>query len=199
MSTDKPTGWHSRGYLPHFDGGDIPQTITFRLFDSLPLMLPNRWRRELSHDPDLDAHLREHIESYLDQGHGSSFLKQPAIATLVQDALLHFDGVRYRLAAWVVMPNHVHLLATPCTGHTVSRILHSIKSYTATEANKHLDRHGEFWQKESFDRRIRDSKHFAAAVAYIENNPVKARLCKRPEDWAYSSARIRQLREKDRP
>jgi putative DNA methylase len=66
--------------------------------------------------------------------------------------------------------------------------MHSIKSYTAQEANRLLDRHGRFWMKESFDRRIRNAKHFTTAIAYIENNPVKARLCQKPEDWPYSSA-----------
>ena len=66
--------------------------------------------------------------------------------------------------------------------------MHSIKSYTAHEANKILGRSGQFWQPESFDRYIRNQKHFLSVIRYIENNPVKAGLCLRPEDWAYSSA-----------
>ena len=107
-----------------------------------------------------------------------------------------FDGVRYRLTAWVVMPNHAHLLLTPAAEQELSQILHSLKSYTANEANKILRRSGEFWQPESFDRRIRDANHFANTISYIENNPVKARLCKRPEDWPFSSAWFRK-REKE--
>ena len=188
----KSGGWHSRGYLQHFDGGEIPQAITFRLYDSVPQSVLERWQEELAGEEETrgDA-MRHRIEHYLDQGYGSSYLKEPRLAFLVQDALLHLDGKHYRLAAWVVMPNHVHLLATPCEGHSLSRILHSIKSYTASEANRLLNRKGQFWMKESFDRYIRDAKHFAAAVAYIENNPVKARLCHKPEDWPYSSARLR--------
>src|SRR2546421_12424915 len=89
-------GWHSRGYLPHFDGGEIPQTITFRLHDSLPQTLLDRWRQELAHEAmfNFETVLRKRIESYLDQGYGSSYLKEPGIASLVQDALLHFDGLR---------------------------------------------------------------------------------------------------------
>jgi putative DNA methylase len=191
----RPTGWHSRGYLPHFDGGEIPQTITFRLHDSLPQSVLDEWRSELSREarPAADMAMRRRIESYLDQGYGSSYLKEPRIASLVQDALLHFDGVRYRLSAWVIMPNHVHLLITPNQSYTLSSILHSIKSYTASEANRLLVRQGRFWMKEYFDRYIRDAKHFSSASAYIENNPVKARLCLKPEEWRYSSAWFKVL------
>ena len=71
-------------------------------------------------------------------------------------------------------------------------ILHSLKSYTANEANKLLRRTGQFGQPESFDRWVRDADHFAKVIAYIENNPVKARLCKRPEDWRFGSAWFRK-------
>lgn len=189
-------GWHGRGYLPHFDGGEIPQTVTFRLYDSLPQSVLERWREELNYDEargkEVDAEMRRRVEQYLDRGCGAAYLKDARVARMVQDALLHFDGVRYRLSAWVVMPNHVHLLATPCVGHTLARIMHSIKSYTAHEANKLLKRDGTFWQKESFDRYIRDARHFAAAVRYIENNPVKAGLCRAPEEWPFSSAAHRK-------
>lgn len=189
----RPEGWHSRGYLPHFDGGEIPQMVTFHLFDSLPQTVLARWRQELAHETSLNIEtaLRKRIESYLDQGYGDSFLKEPDIATLVQDALFHFDGVRYRLRAWVVMPNHVHILTTPCAGQKLSRLMHTLKSYTALMANRRLKRSGEFWQQESYDRRIRNAEHYAAAIAYIENNPVKARLCEKPEDWPYSSAHFK--------
>jgi putative DNA methylase len=84
------------------------------------------------------------------------------------------------------------MLLTPCAGHELSDILQSLKSYTANEANKLLHRRGQFWQPESFDRWVRDANHFAKVIAYIENNPVKARLCKKPEDWPYSSAWFRK-------
>jgi REP element-mobilizing transposase RayT len=89
------------------------------------------------------------------------------------------------------MPNHVHALLTPQPGHDLSRILQSLKSYTANEANKLLGLSGKFWQQESFDRYIRDPEHFVSVVRYIEDNPVKSRLCMSPEDWPYSSARFR--------
>ena len=197
MSSSKhpytPDRWHSRGYLPHFDGGEIPQFITFRLADSMPQSLLDRWRRELAGEQnfDVDAALRKRVELYLDQGFGECHLKDPRVAELVQNAMLFFDGERYRLTAWVIMSNHAHTLLTPCAGYELSRVMHSLKSYTANEANKLLNRSGQFWQPESFDRWIRNADHFAKAINYIENNPVKARLCERPEDWPFSSAWLR--------
>ncbi len=188
-------GWHSRGYLPHFDGGEIAQAITFRLGDSLPQTVLKAWREELSREnaANTDAALRRRIESYLDQGHGSSWLKDARVASMVQQALLHFDGSRYKLSAWVVMPNHLPLILIPNAEYQLSGILHSLKSYTAHEANRILGREGQFWQDDYFDRYIRDAKHFAAAVAYVESNPVKAGLCRRIDDWPYGSARLRKL------
>ena len=183
------SGWHSRGYLPHFDGGVVTQFITFHLFDSLPQTALEKWRLELARNDD--AALRRRVEAYLDQGYGSSFLKTPRVASLVQGAMLHMDGARYHLAAWVVMPNHMHLLLTPRRGHTLPAIMHSLKSHTSSEANKLLGRRGHFSMKESFDRYIRDARHFAQTITYIENNPVKAKLCRTPRDWPFSSAHFR--------
>jgi putative DNA methylase len=185
-----PRGWYSRGYLPHFDGGAVTQTLTFRTADSLPAERLEQWGRELSHLGEAGAQreLRERIEAYLDAGAGELPLADPRAARIVQDALLHFDGERYRLHAWVVMPNHVHLLLTPIEGHSLAQITHSLKSYTAHRINHVLGRHGEFWQRESFDRYIRDAHHFAAAREYIEANPVKAGLCGKSEEWEFSSA-----------
>jgi putative DNA methylase len=182
--------WYSRGYLPHFDDGKKTQFITIRLFDSMPQVVLDRWRKELEQESleKMEAILRRRIENYLDQGYGSCFLKKPGVAKMVQNSLLFHDNQRYRLSAWVVMPNHVHFLLTQHKGFSLSDVVHSIKSYTANEANKILKCEGRFWQKGPFDRYIRDGKHFANVVAYIENNPVKARLCKEPSDWLYSSA-----------
>jgi putative DNA methylase len=182
--------WYSRGYLPHFDDGVQSQFVTIRLFDSMPQVVLDRWRKELEQESleKMEAILRRRIEYYLDQGYGSCFLKNQDIAKMIQNALLFHDSEKYKLSAWVVMPNHVHILLTQYNGFSLSDVAHAIKSYTANEANKILKREGRFWQKEPFDRYIRDGKHFANVVAYIENNPVKARLCKEPSDWVYSSA-----------
>ena len=189
-------GWHSRGYLPHFEGGEIAQTITLHLGDSLPKAVLDKWRRELSAESakDADAVLRRRIEYYLDQGYGGCALKNVRVATMVQKSLLHFDDRRYWLSSWVVMPNHIHLLLRPAANWSLSLIMKSFKSYTSHEANKILDQHGQFWIEDYFDRYVRNEKHFDNAVAYIENNPVKARLCKKPEDWPFSSALFRAQR-----
>ncbi len=187
----KDAGWHSRGYLPHFDGGEIPQTVNLHLGDSLPKAVIERWRRELEQfGSDIDRILRKRIEQYLDQGYGNCALRDERVARIIQDSLLHFDGERYRLSAWVVMPNHVHMLLTPCEC-SLSEILKSMKSFTSRKANELLRRRGRFWMEDYFDRYVRDRKHFKSAIAYIENNPVKAGLCKRPEDWPFSSAHFR--------
>ena len=190
----REAGWHSRGYLPHFDGGEIAQTITLHLADSLPQAVLERWKRDLCAESatNADAVLRRRIEYYLDQGYGGCALRDVRIATMVQESLLHFDAERYWLSAWVVMPNHFHMLLTPNTQWSLSEIMKSFKSYTSQEANKILCRHGQFWIEDYFDRYVRDEKHFAGAIAYIENNPVKARLCNKPQDWPFSSARFRE-------
>lgn len=101
--------------------------------------------------------MRRRVEAYLDQGYGNCYLKEPSIATSVQNALLFHDQSKYKLAAWTIMPNHVHLLCTPAAGNSLAEIMHSVKSYTSSEANKILARKGRFWQKEYFDRYIRNT------------------------------------------
>ena len=183
-------GWHTRGYVPHFDGGPVPQTVTFRLSDSFPGNRLGEWEEELARMPSTQAERerRRRIEEYLDEGIGSTWLKRPDVAEIVQQTLLHFNGHRYEMHAWTIMPNHVHALLTPRSGHSLSTILHSWKSFTGTQANKILGRTGPFWQTEYFDRFVRNAEHFTAAVEYIENNPVKAGLCQAPKEWRFSSS-----------
>lgn len=184
------TTWRSRGYLPHWEAGEVPQAITFRLADSLPTAVLEQWRAELAQLPDGTATLerRIRIEHALDRGHGEAWLSDARVAATVENALLHFDGERYRLHAWLIMPNHVHVVATPLGERTLAKIVHSWKSFTATAANALLGRRGVFWAREYFDRAIRDEAHFANAVSYAVMNPVKAGLCARPEEWRHSSA-----------
>lgn len=180
-------GWHSRGYLPHFDGGEVTQFITIRLADSLPQELLDRWRNESG----TDAAFRRRVERYLDAGYGECWMADSRIAAEVEKSLQYLEGIKYRLIAWVVMPNHAHFLITPLSDIHLPDVLHSLKSYTAHEANKILGRHGQFWQHESFDRYIRNERHFRSVLKYIENNPVKARLCAYAKDWLFGSARLR--------
>ncbi len=183
------SGWRSRGYLPHLDSGDVVQTIVFRLADSMPRRLLERWREELQDRGD--AALRARIAAFEDKGHGACWLACPEVAATVQRALLHFDGKRYRLLEWCVMPNHVHVLAAQMPGHRLSGVVHSWKSWTANRANRLLGRRGKFWAVDYFDRYVRDDAHLESARRYIRENPAKARLCGKPEDWRWSSANAR--------
>ncbi len=108
----EPRGWYTRGYLPHFDGGDIPQMVTFRLADSLSKAILLVWREELKGFPNDEAGAKERkrMEAWLDQSHGACHLADPRLGALLQEALIHFHGERYVLHAWVVMSNHVHAL-----------------------------------------------------------------------------------------
>ena len=125
-------GWHSRGYLPHFDGPERTQFLTFRLFDSMPQEMLDLWRTQ-SRD---DVHFRTRVEKYLDAGHGRSWLREPEIASIVCDSIQFHHQTKYDLDSWVIMPNHVHVLLTPLAGFHLDQVEHSIKSYTATKANR---------------------------------------------------------------
>jgi len=164
------------------------QSITFRLADSLPAHVLEALADERERLDD--RAWRQQIEDYLDAGYGACYLRQPEIAALVEEALHYFDGQRYRLLAWVIMPNHVHVLIETFTGYLLDKVIHSWKSYTANEANKRLGRSGRFWYREYFDRYIRDERHFGNVVRYIHHNPVKAGLVEEAVDWPYSSARL---------
>jgi len=181
--------WH-RGHLPHFEGGEIPQAITIRLADSLPVGVLAAREAEIATElaSRQDEQRREHIQALLDRGIGVCWLAQPAVAEQVQKALLHFHGTRYWLHAWVIMPNHVHVLVTPKAEYLLSQLVHTWKSYSAKQVNRVLGRVGAVWQREYFDRAIRDERHFTAAVEYVHQNPVKAGLVDRAERWRWSSA-----------
>lgn len=135
------------------------------------------------------------MDRYLDTTRdGPQFLRQEEIARIVV-ASLH-RGVElghYELRAWVLMPNHVHVLLLPLV--SPSRRLQSLKAKTAREANRMLGRSGEtFWQAESYDHWVRDEGEFERIVAYIESNPVKAGLVLRSEDDPWSSAALQRPR-----
>ncbi len=187
-----PRGWHSRGYLPHFDPGDILQFITLRLADSVPIKVIEKWKTQLFNEPEEESRriLEERIERYLDCGYGACWLGRSGVATIVENSLKHFDGRRYQLYSWVIMPNHTHFIIRPRKGFGLSEILKSHKSYTARESNKLIGRRGQFWQEDYFDRTIRDLGHMIDTTSYIDFNPVKAGLCKKPEDWRFGSARL---------
>ena len=183
-------GWYSRGYLPHLDRPNLVQGITFRLTDALPESVLDQWKYELLCLEEVARLLEERrrIEKYLDAGHGSCLLRDSRAAAVVENSLLHFDQQRYALIAWCVMPNHVHAMIEPWERWPLAGVVHAWKSFTAHEINKLLKRSGAVWQREYHDRFIRDADHFAHAVRYIEENPVKAGLVARSTQWQWSSA-----------
>ena len=199
------SGLHFRGHLPHLKREGAAYFVTFRLSDSIPAHEIARLKHERTvvleqaraakspltwhEEQQLLAWYCDKVEALLDAGIGVCWLSKPEVANLVSGALKFFVGERYDLQAWIVMPNHVHVIVWPYAGHTLSGILHSWKSYTSSEANKLLHRQGQsLWQSESFDHSIRDDDERARLVTYVEHNPVKAGLCRGPQDWKWSSA-----------
>ena len=182
-------------YLPHWTKGGSTYAVTFRLADALPSAAVEAYRQEREQclrligdrppTPEERAELArlfsERVETFLNAGHGACWLRDERVAQLVADALRHFDGDRYELIAWVVMPNHVHAVLRPLGGHGLSAILQSIKSFTAKKANALLGRDGAFWQAESYDHLIRDGRDFFAQVEYVRRNPEEAGL----KEWRW--------------
>jgi REP element-mobilizing transposase RayT len=116
------------------------------------------------------------VDAWLDAGSGECILKDPALSGIVADALRHFDGDRYQLESFVVMPNHIHVLFRLSPEHKLEDVIHSWKSFTAKEINKKLGRAGEVWQKDYWDRIVRDGNHRTNILQYIAKNPERARL-----------------------
>jgi putative transposase len=176
-------GWRSRGYLPHCDERGLVQHIVFGLHDGFrapPPAIKDSAERALWADKEFDV------------GHGSRLLSQPRHAQTIQERLLHSDGERYALAAWCIMPTHVHVVVEQFEGAPLSDIVQQWKSVSAHAINKVEGRTGALWQREYFDRFMRSSEQFGWTVAYVENNPVAARLVERPQDWDFSSATWRR-------
>src|SRR3990172_875898 len=194
MSAERISGLRirSRGRLPHWETEQGIYFVTFRLYDSLPAEAVRaieferqgivQTAKQMGRDLSTSERIRlarlftEKIERLLNAGIGSSCLKSPQVAQLVVSALEHFDGTRYRLFAWCVMPNHVHLVFQTLPGEELATILRSIKTYTARRANALLRRRGPFWQREYYDHLIRDDREFVRIVAYVADNPAKAGL-----------------------
>ena len=180
-------GWHQRGYLPHYDAPGVTQFVTFRLADAMPASRRSEWEALLKIERERQRRIE--LEAYLDRGRGECWLARPEIADVAERALRFFDGQRYQLQAWVVMPNHIHVLVdiwkTP-----LAQVAQSWKRFIAREANKLLGREGTFWEREYWDTWIRDEEHRRKAMRYVEWNPVKAGLVQTAAEWRWSSARF---------
>ena len=203
------SGFHSRGVLPHLKREGGTYFVTFRQAGTLPKEVLLRFKQErdailqqaLAAKRPLTWHEQEdlfrwyssRVDKYLDAGHGVCHLRDPELADLVAGAIRFFEGQRYELRAWVVMPNHAHVVVWPMPGHSLSDILHTWKSFTSHEINKRLPtKVVPFWQGESYEHLIRDEDDLHRCCHYTLMNPVNAGLCARLEDWKCSSGHVAQ-------
>lgn len=177
-------------HLPHWTRGGGIYAINFRLVDSLPRHVLQKWLNERDsivaraqeqgrtltevEKRELDRLHSDRIESYLDAGHGACWLRDDRVAQIVATSLQYFAERRYRLLTWCIMPNHVHAVIQPMDGHELPGILRSWKLYSAREANKVLGRTGEFWMPEYYDHLIRDDDDLLHATDYAWGNPENA-------------------------
>ncbi len=189
-----------QGNLPHWFQPGVTCFVTFRTEDSVPQALAKAWYRrrdewlrrhgiepssanwksQLRHSPELEREFntnfaREFME-YLDRGLGECILRNGALAQIVAASLRHFDGDRYTLGDFVVMPNHVHVLVCLHGTTDIEAQCRSWKSFAAREINRKLSRRGRFWQEEAFDHLVRSLEQFEALQRYIADNPKRAGL-----------------------
>ncbi len=167
-----------RRNLPHWHPPGAAVFVTWRLSGTLPAF------KKCTDD----GHAFAQRDLQLDRAtEGPRWLRRPEIAQCVVTNLVERASSRYELHAFVVIPNHVHLLLTPWI--ELATITRAMKGKSAREANTLLDRIGRpFWQDESFDHWIRHPRQFDQVRTYIERNPVRAGLVARPEQWPFSSA-----------
>ena len=175
--------------LPHRHQQGATAFVTFRLADSIPVDRLRDWIRErdqfLLKNPkpwteaqwnSYECDFPRKLENWLDEAYGSCALREERAARIMEAALSHFDGERYILDAFVIMPNHVHAIIKPMLGHDVGSILHSWKSYTAKKINEASGKTGNFWQHESFDHLVRSVAQLEKVRRYIRENPTQAGL-----------------------
>ena len=194
---------------PHWCQTGSVVFITFRTADSIPKEALRRWEREkeawlAGNGIELTGHwstvvpkiapelqwrfkktFRRHREEYLDTCQGRCVLQVPSLAKIVADSLLFFDGERYRMGDFVVMPNHVHLLCAFPSEEMLVTQCDSWLHFTARQINLQLDRKGKFWQQEPFDHLVRSPEQYEYLRKYIAQNGAKAGLNK--DQYLYRS------------
>ncbi len=192
---------------PHWSQVGAIVFITFRCADSIPKEVLGRWEREKQdwlarHDcapnehwskvlPTLDQSLQQKFrkafircrEEFLDSCQGQCVLRKPELAQIVADTLMHFDGERYRMGDFIVMPNHVHLLASFATQDSLAKQCDSWLHFSARQINLALGRKGKFWQQEPFDHLVRNPAQYEYLRTYIRQNGSKAGL--RANEYLY--------------
>ena len=185
----------SRAFLPHWEQAGCTYFITWRMADSVPMEKFRQWQRDralwiAAHPKPWDAetwkefgrHFEGRIQEWLDLGEGSRFLSSSEARQIVVDSLHFFDGQRYYLGDYVVMPNHVHVLFTPMAEFKLKKLLHSWKSFTAKALLKRFPEAPKpFWLQESFDHIVRSEAQLNHYQQYIRENPSKASL--KPGTW----------------
>ncbi len=177
--------------LPHWQQKGAVYFVTIRLADAIPSRLRNQWEDDrdawLRHNPEpwtaeteREYHQRFSgaMERWLDAGHGACLLRRHDCAKVVAETLRHFEGERVVMISFVVMPNHVHAVFVQNPEFLLEKLIRSWKGFAARQINKLLGRSGNFWQRDYFDRLVRDEIHFANCIRYIRRNPEKARLSK---------------------
>jgi REP element-mobilizing transposase RayT len=186
--------------LPHWYQSGVSYFVTFRTEDSIPVEVGRLWHARRTdwlqrHGVSLSSRSwreqfdrldvalrrefhetfsRQYLES-LDKGFGACVLRQKELSQIVANSLLHFDGVRYHMGDFVVMPNHVHLIVCLLGETEVETQCTSWKRFTARQINQKLKDKGRFWQEESFDHLIRSPEQFEAIQRYIAANPRNLR------------------------
>ena len=204
--------------MPHCDAAGLTQHVSFHLGDSLPSFALERMQAEVGLLPETQRAKAKYqkIAQLQDTGFGSCLLAEPACAEILEKSLHFGDGSRYRLLSWVVMPNHVHVLIEQLPHWPLWKVVQGWKRHSAREIGKLLDvglpsatrRSGSpsgpgrrlvvgkptnsgIWQRDYWDRFIRDDEHLAAVIHYIEQNPVAAGLVGSAEQWRWGSAGLR--------
>ena len=183
--------------LPHWRKENAIYHVVFRLHDSVPKKVRDMWEWERKDIIQTAKHMNrsltkyeikrlrelhdEKICTFLRNGYGSCYMNDSHVARIVCNAIKYFDNDRYKLFAWCIMPNHVHIAVQPFADHTLSNIVQAWKSFTAKESNKHLGRIGTFWMREYYDHIVRDTAELQRTIQYIWNNPDKANL----QDWQW--------------
>lgn len=178
-----------RTQLPHWEQPGATYFVTFRLADSLPQSKLHEWTHErqqwlLAHplpwttEDEAEYHQRfiGALKRWLDQGHGSCALRDPEAALIVRNALLFFEGQRTVQHCFVIMPNHVHAVFSLLNGFVLEDVMQSWKGFTAHRLNEYRNQRGECWQRDYFDRVVRDREHFWNCARYVRRNPWKAKL-----------------------
>jgi REP element-mobilizing transposase RayT len=175
-------GWHSRGYLPHFDAPGVVQHIVLNTLHALKAdQLVSLTKFE-------GAEKQKQFDRALDASDTGHVFKNPHCAAALERQLLFFDGARYDLLGWCIMPNHAHIVCCCLNGTQLGQIVRSWKVFATASINRILRTSGPVFAKDYYDRFMRDGAQTERAIAYVENNPVAAGLCDRVEAWRFSSA-----------